>query len=66
MDAEGPLDEAWRTGTSDFCLASRDEIAKIEQIITDLKMNGSLEEFVKDHDRTGELGVFTMYACISV
>ena len=65
-DPEGPMKEAWRNGTSAFGLASEQEIKKIKNIIYDLKAKGTLEKFMKENDRTSELGVAVLYICVSV
>ena len=65
-DLDGPLKETYRTGTSAFDIASSDEIKEIETIVRGLKTTGRLKQFVNDHDRTAELGIASLYCCISI
>ena len=59
-DAEGPLRESWRKGDSVFGYASQEDIRKIEDCVQKMKENGTLEEFVRTHDKALDVGLITL------
>ena len=66
LDPEGPLKKDWRIGTSAFGLANEEDMKEVESMITEMKEKGTLERFIREHDRTAELGIAALYVCISV
>ena len=66
LDPEGPLKEEWIIGTNAFGLANATEMQEIENIVTELKEKGKLERFMREHDKSSELGIVALFVCISV
>ena len=64
-DAEGPLKESWRKGDSIFQFASEDEIRNIEVSVRRMKENGTLEEYMRKHDKAMEVGLITLILCVA-
>ena len=65
-DAEGPLRESWRKGDSVFGYASQEEIREIEDCVQKMKENGTLEEFVRTHDKALDVGFITLILSFAV
>ena len=66
FNPEGPLDEDWRIATSMFQIAGPEKEKEMIKMVLDMKVKGTLKQFVADHDRTSEMGVMTLLVCISV
>ena len=66
FDAEGPLRESWRKGDSVFGYASEDEIKDIEKFVRKMKENGTLEMFMRRHDKALDVGLITLSLCVAV
>lgn len=64
FDLEGPLKSEWRRGVSFFGFATEDEIRDIEQTVQKMIEDRTLEQYVKEHDRTLEFGFLTIFACV--
>ena len=62
FDHDGPFKEEWRIAT---CLYSDAKNEKLEKMLTDLKQKAPLKEFMETHDRTSDLGMTTLFVCIS-
>ena len=65
LDSEGPLKEDWRKGTSMFEFVDHDVLKEMEKTFNEMKEKGTLEQFMKDHDRTGSVGMVTMFVCVT-
>jgi SAM-dependent methyltransferase len=50
FDPRGPLDPAWRAGDSVWAMLSPEEIARVEERVRGMDMNGELETFVAERD----------------
>ena len=66
LNPEGPLDEDWRNGVCIFQSAGTEVEKELVQMVLDMKEKGTLTQFVIDHDRSSEIGIITLYSCISV
>ena len=64
-DPEGPLRESWRKGDSIFGYASEDEIRDIEKFVRNMKEDGTLEEFMRRHDKALDVGFITLILCVA-
>ena len=64
-DPEGPLKEDWRVGTNEFGLADAQEVHEMEAKLRDLKENGNLRKFMEENDKTLEMGISTLFACVA-
>ena len=64
LESQGPLDEDWRKGTNMFGNIKDKELLEYENIILNLKQKDGLKEFMKQHDRTPELGIIVLFTCI--
>ena len=62
FDHNGPFKEEWRIAT---CLYSHAKDEILEKMLADLKQKAPLKEFPETHDRTSELGMATLFVCIS-
>ncbi|KAL4219478.1 hypothetical protein ACF0H5_022056 [Mactra antiquata] len=51
LDPEGPLREEWRNCNSYWASATEDELKDVEAKINKMKSQGTLQQFVKDHDK---------------
>ena len=65
-DPQGPLKTTWRNIESMFGLATDKEIRDIEDSVRKMNENGKMLQFIKEHDRSSELGVFTLLACTAL
>ena len=65
-DAEGPLRESWRKGDSVFGYALQEEIREIKESVQKMKENGTLEEFVRTHDKALDVGLVTLILSVAV
>ena len=65
-DPEGPLKEEWRKGDSVFGLATEQELKNIKDTVREMNNNGKMREFMKEHDKTSELGTIIVLACTAV
>ena len=65
-DAEGPLKKEWRNTVSFFAIAKEEEIRDIENSVRKMIEKGTIQQFIKEHDRALELGFTTILACIPV
>ena len=66
VDPTGPLRKDWRRGVSLFAAATEEEIKDIEQKVRDMNENGTIAEYIKEHERVFEIGLMTILACILV
>lgn len=66
FDHEGPLREEWLLGTCVYASADDQEKKALDQTIMELKEKGLLKQFMDEHDRTLEMGMTTLFVCISV
>lgn len=66
FDHEGPLKTEWRKGTSVYEIATEEELEELEEKLLSIEETQSLQQFMMEHDRTSEMGVLTIFACISV
>ena len=64
-DAKGPFREDWGKSLSLFGMASDGEIEEIENYVRELRERGKLEEFLKSNDKTLDVGIFTLFVCVS-
>lgn len=64
-DYDGPMKENWRKGTCVFDMLNEQETCELREVILNLNKNGSLKQFMFEHDRTSEFGWLTLFACIS-
>ena len=64
-DPEGPLKKDWRKGVSLFSFATEKEIHDIEQFVQEMNNDGTIFKYIKEHDRTLEMGFLTVFVCIS-
>ena len=65
MDPDGPLKEEWRNGGSYFALATEQELADIKQFVQLEKDKGTMLKFIKEHDRSLEMGSLTIFTCVA-
>ena len=65
-DPKGPLKQEWRDGTSLFGFATKQENLDIEQKVREMNDNGTMQDFIKEHDRTEEIGTVTIIACTAM
>ena len=65
-DQEGPLKAEWRKGDSVFGLATEQELENIKDFVREMNNNGKMREFMKEHDKTSELGTIIILACTAV
>lgn len=65
-DPKGPLKQEWRNGDSLFGFATKQEILDIEQKVREMNDNGTMQDFIKQHDRTEEIGTVTIIACTAL
>ena len=63
---EGPLHGDWRkvNGISFFAMATEEEIRRMEGQVRQLIADGKMVQFIKDHDKTLEIGFLTVLVCI--
>ena len=66
FDPEGPLKEEWRKSDSIFGFATEQELQSIIQSVRDMNENGQMVKFIKDHDKSSEMGMIIILACISL
>ena len=66
FDPEGPLKKEWRNGLSVFGLATENEILDIEQRVLKMNKDGTMVQFMKEHDRCLQIGSIAILACISL
>ena len=66
FDVEGPLKKSWRNIESMFGMATEKDIRDIEDYVRRMNENGKMAEFIRDHDRSLELGVFSLLACTAI
>ena len=64
-DPQGPLKEEWRSGVSLYAVTTQEEINEIEQKLKGMIKNGTVEQFIKEHDRTLEIGFSNLTVCVS-
>ena len=64
-DPEGPLKKDWRKGVSFFAFATEKEIYDIEQFVQEMNNDGTIFKYIKEHDKTSEMGLLTVFVCIS-
>ena len=65
-DPYGPLKKEWRKGVSLFAVATEQEICDIEEYVRGMIEDGTMTKFVKEHERTLETGLLTIFLCVSV
>ena len=65
-DPEGPLKKEWRDGCSSFGLATDKEIQGIEEKVRKMIEEGTIEQFMKDNDKTSQIGFITILTCLSM
>lgn len=51
-DPEGPSRKEWRDCNSYWASATDDDIKEVEKKINEMKTDGTLEQFVKDNDKS--------------
>ena len=51
FDARGPLNPEWRDGDSIFALVAEGQLTRVKDEISKMDANGTLVNFVKEHDR---------------
>ena len=66
FDAEGPLNDEWIIGIRAFADANIHEIGALKDMVRRLKDQGLLNQFVIDHDHTLEMGMTTMFVCVTI
>ena len=66
LNPEGPLSKEWRDGVSMLQIAGPEKEKEMIQMVVDMKEKDTLVQFVDDHDRSSEIGIMTLYACISL
>ena len=66
LNSQGPVEDDWRIGTSLFEISNDEELIEYENKVLNLKKKGMLKAFMRQHDRTPELGILVLFACISV
>ena len=66
FDCEGPLKKQWRKGTNVYDIASEREIQELEERLLKIKETISLHQFMMENDRSLDMGILTVFACISV
>ena len=64
-DPEGPLKKEWRDGMSLFGLATDSEIRGIEEKVRKMNKEGTMEQFMKDNDKSSQIGFLTILTCLS-
>ena len=62
-DPEGPLKKEWRNSSSYWGFATEKEILEIEEKVRKMNEDGTMAEFIKEHDRVSEIGALTITAC---
>ena len=65
FDSDGPLKAEWRIGTSMFESYGDQLLNEMETSFLKLKEQGKLKKFMEDHDRTAEIGMVTVFACVA-
>ena len=66
FDPEGPLKKEWRRGSSYWGFATEEEILDIEKTVRRMNENGTMNDFIRDHDSSSETGVAAIVACRSL
>ena len=66
LNPEGPLNEDWRTATSMFQIAGPEKEKEIMNRVLDMKEKDNLTQFMNAHDRTSDIGMMTLFVCISI
>ena len=66
FDPEGPLKKEWRNGLSVFGLATEKEILNIEQRVRKMNEDGTMVQFMKEHDKVSQIGTLAILACVSL
>lgn len=66
FDPEGPLKKEWRKATSLYGYATEQEIQEIELFAREMQNKGTLYQFMKENDRTLEIGLLTVLLCVSI
>ena len=63
---EGPLHSDWRkvNGISFFAMAKEEEIRSMEGQVRRMIAEEKMVQFIKDHDKTSEIGYLTVLVCI--
>ena len=64
-DPDGPLKEEWRNGASYFALATEQELNDIKLFVQSEKDKGTMTKFIKEHDRSLEMGSLTIFTCVA-
>ena len=65
LDAKGPLDTGWRAGDSIWALAAEDELARALAKISGMQRSGTLQEYVREHDRDRpDVGQVTFWCAV--
>ena len=65
-DPKGPLKREWRDGMSLFGLATESEIRGIEEKVRKMNKEGTMEQFMKDNDKSSQIGFLTILTCLSM
>ena len=65
-DPEGPLKKEWRNGSSYWGFVTDQELLHIEKSVRKMNEDGTMMQFIKEHDRTSEIGSLTILAGVSL
>lgn len=60
---EGPLDQSWREPMSYWSFATEEELGEVKRKVTELKAEGKLEQWVREHDHVHTAGLLTIFVC---
>ena len=66
FDPEGPLKEEWRKTDSMFGLATEKELESIKQFVREMNENGKMVQYIKERDRSSEIGLILLLVCIAL
>ena len=62
-EPEFPLKAEWKCGTSYFGFATDVEMREIEEKGRKMIADGTITDFIKEHDKVSDAGVITILAC---
>ena len=61
---DGPLDEKWRGSSGSYwSFATKEEIDVVIEKVKDLQESGEYEQWVNEHDHSGDTGIITIFIC---
>ena len=65
-DPEYPLKKEWRCGSSYFGFATETELLEIEEKAQSMIDDGTMGDFIKEHNKASETGTLTVLTCTSL